>query len=72
MLLSISNSKPAPLFYAKVLVGICVILIVALEISSDYLLKPQSKTLARVSRQYGDVVRVRPAKSGEPIFVQRT
>ncbi len=41
MHLSISNSKPAPVFYAKVLVGICVILIVALEISSEYLLKRQ-------------------------------
>ena len=69
MRLSISNSRPAPLFYAKMLAGICVILIVVLEISSDYLLKYHSETFARVSRQYGDAVRVRPAKAGEPISV---
>jgi lysophospholipase L1-like esterase len=69
MRLSISNSKPAPLFYAKVLAGICAILITALEISSDYLLKHDSETFARVSRQYADAVRVRPAKSGAPISV---
>jgi hypothetical protein len=50
MLLSISNSKPAPLFYARVLVGICVILIVAPEISGDYSLKHRSETFACVSR----------------------
>jgi lysophospholipase L1-like esterase len=69
MHLSISNSKPAPVFYAKVLAGICVILIVALEISSDYLLKHDSETFARVSRQYADAVSVRPAKPGEAISV---
>ena len=35
MPLSISNSKPAPLFYAKVPVGICALRIVALEIAGD-------------------------------------
>jgi len=69
MRLSISNSKSAPLFYAKVLAGICAILIAALEISSSYLLKHDSGTFARVSRQYAEAVRVRPAKTGEPISV---
>jgi hypothetical protein len=69
MRLSISSSKSAPLFYAKVLVGICVLLIVAFEVASDHLLKRRSETFARVSRQLADAVRVRPAKSGEPISV---
>jgi hypothetical protein len=69
MRLSISNSKAAPLFYAKVLAGLCVFLIAAIEIVSDHLLKRHSETFARVSRQYADAVRVRPAKSGEPVSV---
>jgi hypothetical protein len=71
MPLSISNSKPAPVFYAKVLAGICALVIVTFEIASDYLLKDHSETFARVSRQYADAVRMRPAKPGEPISVQR-
>jgi len=50
MRLSISNSKPAPVFCAKVLAGICSLLIVVLEISSDYSLKHRSETFACVSR----------------------
>ncbi len=69
MRLFISNSKPAALFYAKVVVGICALLIVAFELLSDYLLKHYSETYARVSRQYADAVKVRPAKPGEPISV---
>jgi len=69
MRLSISNSKSAPLFYAKVFAGICAFLIVAIEIGSGHLLKHHSETFARVSRQYADAVRVRPAKPGEPISV---
>ena len=69
MPLSISNSKSAPLIYAKMLAGICAILIAALEISSGHLLKHDSGTFARVSRQYAEAVRVRPAKTGEPISV---
>jgi hypothetical protein len=65
MLLSISNSKPAAVFYAKVLAGMCTLLTVVLETSSDCLLRPQSETLARVSRQYADTVRVRPARPDE-------
>ncbi len=66
---SISNSKSASLFYAKVLAGLCAFLLVAIEMTSDHLLKHYSETFARVSRQYGDAVGVRPAKPGEPISV---
>jgi hypothetical protein len=69
MRLSTSNSKSAPLFFAKVLAAICALLIVTLEIVSDRLLKHHSETFARVSQQYADAVRVRPAKPGEPISV---
>jgi lysophospholipase L1-like esterase len=69
MRLSISNSKSGPVFYAKVLAGICALLIVTLEIVADYLLKHHSETFTRVSQQYADAVRVRPAKAGEPISV---
>jgi hypothetical protein len=69
MRLSTSGSKTSPLFHAKVLVGICAALIVVLEIVSGYLLKHHSETFDRVSHQYDDAVRVRPAKSGEPISV---
>jgi hypothetical protein len=51
------------------LVGICAVLIIAFELSSDYLLKHHSETYARVSQQYSDAVKVRPAKPGEPISV---
>ncbi len=39
---SISNSRSPALFYAKVLVGICALLIVAFEFLSDFLLKHHS------------------------------
>jgi len=65
----ISSSKSAALFHAKMLVGICAVLIIAFELSSDYLLKHHSETYARVSQQYSDAVKVRPAKPGEPISV---
>jgi hypothetical protein len=67
MPLSISNSKP--IFYAKVLAVICALLIAVCEVASDYLLKRHSETYTRISRQYADAVKVRPAKSGEPISV---
>jgi hypothetical protein len=41
---SISSSKPAALFYAKVLVVICAIFLVGLEIFSGYLVKHNSFT----------------------------
>jgi len=66
---SISNSKHTPLFYAKVLFAICVVLILAFEAASNYLLKHYSETFNRVSQQYADAVSVRPSRSGEPISV---
>src|SRR5882762_3425658 len=69
MPLSTSSSKPGALFYAKLLVGICALLIVAFEFLSDFLLKHHSETYARVSRQYAEAVKMRPAKSGEPTSV---
>lgn len=63
---SISSSKSAALLYAKVLVGICAILVVGLEILSNYLLKNYSATYARVSRQYASALEIRPSKPGEP------
>lgn len=66
---SISNSKPAAVFYAKVLFAVCVVLILAFEAAGNYLPKHHSETFARVSRRYAVAVRVRSAKPGEPISV---
>jgi lysophospholipase L1-like esterase len=66
---SISNSKTPALLYAKLLVGICAALIVAFELSSGYLLRRDSETYARVSQQYSQAVKIRPARPGEPIPV---
>jgi lysophospholipase L1-like esterase len=66
---STSSSKPGALFYAKLLVGICALLIVAFEFLSNFLLKHHSETYARVSRQYAEAVKMRPAKPGEPTSV---
>ena len=66
---STSSSKTGALFYTKLLVGICVVLIVAFEFLSDFLLRYHSETYSRVSRQYAEAVEMRPAKPGEPISV---
>src|SRR6266446_708290 len=66
---STSSFKPGALFYTKLLVGICALLIVAFESLSDFLLKHHSETYARVSRQYAEAVNVRPAKPSEPTSV---
>jgi hypothetical protein len=66
---SISSSRATALFYTKVLLGICAVLIVLCEIASDYLLKYHSATYTRVSHQYAEAVKIRPAKPGEPIPV---
>jgi hypothetical protein len=65
----ISSSKPAGLFYAKALVGVCAVLVLVFEISSAYLLKHHSETYTRVSRQYAEALRVRPSKPAEPASV---
>jgi hypothetical protein len=66
---STSSSKHPALFYAKLLVGICAVLILVFEFSSNYLLKRHSETYARVSQQYADAVKLRPANRGEPASV---
>jgi hypothetical protein len=62
----ISGSKSSALNYAAVLAGICAIIIMALEIFSTYLLKHHSATYARISRQYDEALKLRPAGPGEP------
>lgn len=69
MPLSISSSKSPALFYSKLLVGICTLLIIAFELSSNYLLVHHSETYARVSHQCAEALSVRPAKPGEPVPV---
>ena len=66
---SISSSKHAALFYAKLLVSICAFLILVFELLSGFLLKHHSETYARVSQQYAEAVKMRPAKPGEPASV---
>ncbi len=66
---STSSSKSGALFYAKLLVGICALFMFAFEFFSDFLLKHHSETYARVSRQYAEAVKMRPAKPGEPTSV---
>ena len=66
---STSDSKSRAMTYAKVLAGICAILIIAIEIFSGYLLKHHSVTYARISRQYDAAVKIRPAGPGEPASV---
>ena len=63
---SISSSKHSAINYVKILVAICVVLTISFECLSDYLLKRHSETYARISQQYADALRVRPAKPGEP------
>jgi hypothetical protein len=66
---SISGSNSAALVYAKALCGICAILVIALEVLSNYLLKQYSGTYLRVSRQYVEAVGSRPSNPGEPASV---
>ncbi|HYK40141.1 MAG TPA: hypothetical protein VEU98_08935 [Candidatus Eremiobacteraceae bacterium] len=65
----ISDSKTAPVTYAKVLGGICVALILALEFGADYFMKHNSPTYERISRQYVHALEARPAATGEPASV---
>jgi len=57
------------MLFAKTVVGACALLVVALELCSVYLVRRYSVTFARVSRQYMEAVRARPAGPGEPISV---
>src|SRR5437016_3816665 len=63
---SISDSKCAAVAYARFLVGICAVLIVGFEVSSQYLLKHYSPTYARISLQYREALAMRPGTHGEP------
>lgn len=66
---SISNSRHPAITYTKILLAICAALTISLEGLSNYLLKRHSETYARVSQQYADALRIRPAKPGEPMSV---
>ena len=63
---SISDSKSKAIAYAKVLAGICSLLIVMFEIGSVYLLNHQSATYPRISRQYDEALKMRHSEAGEP------
>lgn len=63
---STSNSRHPAIAYAKILFAICAVLSISFEVLSDYLLKYHSDTYARVSQQYADALRIRPAKPNEP------
>jgi lysophospholipase L1-like esterase len=66
---STSNSKSPALFHIKLLLGACTILIATFEMASGYLLKHASETYDRVSREYAQAVKMRPANPGEPASV---
>ena len=63
---STSVSKSKAMAYAMALAAICAALIGVFEIASVYLLNHQSATYARISRQYDDALKMRPAGAGEP------
>jgi hypothetical protein len=65
----ISGSNSAALVYAKMLCGICAILIILLEVLSNYLLKHYSGTYLRVFHQHVEAVGSRPSNPGEPMSV---
>jgi len=66
---SIFDSKSKAITYAKTLVAVCALLIIAFELSSIYVLKHRSGTYARISRQYNEALSVRPSSPGEPASV---
>jgi hypothetical protein len=66
---STSTSKTTAIAFVKILLVICGILMIVLEISSAYLLKHDSVTYTRISRQYDQAVKMQPAGPGEPVAV---
>jgi hypothetical protein len=66
---SIFSSKHPAVYYSKLVVGVCALLIVAFELLSDFLLKRYSETYTRVSQQYAGALEMRPAKPGDPASV---
>ena len=63
---SIFDSKSKAITYAKTLVAVCALLIIAFELSSIYVLKHRSGTYARISRQYNEALSVRASGPTEP------
>ena len=63
---STSGSKSKAMTYAKALAATCVVLILMFELASIYLLNHRSATYARISRQYDEALKIRPASAGEP------
>jgi hypothetical protein len=63
---STSGSKSRAISYAKALAAICAGLILLFETASVYLLKHKSPTYTRISRQYDEALKIRPAGTGEP------
>jgi hypothetical protein len=61
---SISSSN-RPLFYSRLLIALCTLVIGALEAGYTYSLT-RSGTYHRVSRQYSDVAQIRASHPGEP------
>jgi hypothetical protein len=66
MPLYISSSKRAAI-HIGLFIGSCAVLVIAFEISSNYLLTRHSETYARVSQQYAEALKVRPAEPREPL-----
>ncbi len=66
---STSGSKSRAMAHAVALIAICILAILGLEVFSDYLLKHYSATYTRISRQYDEAMKVRPAGPGEPLSV---
>lgn len=68
MPLYISSSRTAA-NHTALFIGSCALLVIAFEISSNYLLTRHSETYARVSQQYAEALKVRPAEPNEPLPV---
>jgi hypothetical protein len=66
---STSVSSSAALSHAKIVVGICAVLVLLLESFSNYVLQHDSATYTRVSQQYAQAVQTRPAAPGQPTAV---
>src|SRR5260370_7345025 len=64
-----SGSNSAALVYAKVLCGICAILIILLEVLSNYLPKEYCGTYHLVFQQHVEALGSRPSNPGEPVSV---
>ena len=62
---SFTSSSNRPLFHSRVLIGVCVLVIAALEAGYTYSLT-RSGTYRRVSRQYTEATQSRPSHPGEP------